>query len=118
MRAATAALPLGWIVVAQQPAAVAFASSRQIRDQAFTWIAVSLVLALVAGLLLARGISRPVQALVTGAGELGQGRFDHRLAVRRHDEFARLSRAFHQMATESQQRDRHIPTWKAELHAR
>jgi signal transduction histidine kinase len=118
MRAAAQAMPIGWRVVARQPAEVAFASSRQIRAQALGWFLVSLVVALGAGLFLARGIDKPVQALVHGAGELGAGRFGHRIAVDGEDEFARLSRAFNQMGEEIEKRDAAIRAWNADLQRR
>ena len=51
----------------------------------------------VAGLLLARMITRPLRQLTAAAGVVAEGRFDRRVPVRSRDELGRLSSAFNDM---------------------
>lgn len=61
--------------------------------------AIALTLSGVAGLLLARAITRPLQHLTTAAGAIAQGNYDGHVPVRSSDELGRLSRAFNDMTT-------------------
>ena len=108
----------GWLAVAEQPEAVALASSRRIRMQTLFWIGLSLVIALVAGLFLAQSINRPVRKLVEGALQLAQGNFGYRLAAGGRDELGKLSETFNHMGIEIEKRDHEICTWNEELKAR
>jgi two-component system NtrC family sensor kinase len=116
--AATGQMSHGWRVVAQQPAELAYWSSRRIRAQTIFWIALSLVVALAAGLFLSRSISRPIERLVEGAGELARGNVAHRLRMEERDEFGRLGRAFDKMSDEIAARDAEIRAFNAELQER
>jgi two-component system, NtrC family, sensor kinase len=115
---ALAALPVGWTAVADQPRARAFAASRRLLLQSLFWIAVSLVIALVAGVLLAQSIDRPVRALAAGTRALAAGDFGHRLPATGSDELARLAQAFNAMGGEIQRRDAEIRAWNEELQGR
>ncbi|MFN7133534.1 MAG: sensor histidine kinase, partial [Myxococcales bacterium] len=108
----------GWAAVTEQPRAKAFAYSRGIQTQALAWIAVSGMLALVAGLFLAENINHPVQALVDGANRLARGEFGHRIEVTRAGELGRLSHAFNLMGAEIERRDAEIRAWSQELQRR
>jgi two-component system NtrC family sensor kinase len=118
LRAARAALPNGWAVVAQQPEEIAGAPSRLIRAQALWWLGLSALVALGAGLMLARRISRPVAALVSGAATLARGELSHRLPEKGGDELSRLAGEFNRMAVEIERRDREIRSWNEELQKR
>lgn len=115
---AAAPLPHGWHIVAEQPVATAYASSRNMRRQAILWILISVAIALVSGLILAKGISEPVQRLVSGAHELAQGNLGHRFDLPETDEFGRLSQAFNHMAIELATRDAEIREWNSVLQQR
>ena len=112
---ADVALPHGWHVVAEQPVATAYAASRSMRLQALLWILISVAIALTSGLILAKGITEPVQRLVTGVGELAQGNLDHRFDLPEKDEFGRLGRAFNHLASELATRDAEIREWNSVL---
>ncbi|GAA1902824.1 sensor histidine kinase [Streptantibioticus ferralitis] len=58
----------------------------------------ALALSLVAALLAAQGVLRPVRGLRRAAGAIAAGKLDTRLAVRGGDELADLSRTFNHMA--------------------
>ena len=108
---------LGWRVVALQPADVALAPGHRIRAQALFGLALSLTLALGAGLLLSRRITRPIEQLVTGAAAIGDGNFTVRLEES-DDEIGRLSRSFNQMSAAIARHDAEIRAWNDELKQR
>ena len=60
--------------------------------------AVSIVLAALFGLALARRLTRPLAGLTEGAREIAQGRFGGRLDVRTGDELQAVAEAFNEMA--------------------
>ena len=60
--------------------------------------AVSIVLAALFGLALARRLTRPLAGLTEGAREIAQGRFGRRLDVRTGDELQTVADAFNEMA--------------------
>lgn len=61
-------------------------------------IFVSLTIAVVGGVMLARSILIPLKTLEEGASRLGSGDLGHRIATEGADEFTRLSEAFNAMA--------------------
>ena len=89
---------LGWFVFVEQPEAVALAPLYSTLWRTALLLIGGLVLALIASVLLARHVVRPIRALQQGAGELGAGRLDHRIAVGTGDELAALADEFNRMA--------------------
>ena len=65
-------------------------------------ILVSLSIATVGGVVLARSILIPLKTLEEGASRLGNGDLDHRIVSQGADEFARLTDAFNAMAARIQ----------------
>jgi signal transduction histidine kinase len=63
---------------------------------------IALVVAALAGVLLARGIARPVRQLTAAANQLAQGNFDYPIAATSPDELGELARAFRSMSTDLQ----------------
>ena len=59
----------------------------------------ALLLSLLVGGTLARGITSPIQTLVTGMQEILRGRLSHRLHLTREDEIGFLARSFNEMAS-------------------
>lgn len=57
-----------------------------------------LVITFGVGTIIARGITRPVRELVTGATEIGRGNYDHRIQVKGRDEMSILARQFTEMS--------------------
>ncbi len=110
--------PIGWWVTAEQPVHMALAASQHIRAQAVVWTIISLLVAVGAGLALARSVSRPVAELVRGALELARGNFAHRSSVDGNDELGRLGATFNHMSEEVERRDREIRAWNVELQGR
>jgi serine phosphatase RsbU (regulator of sigma subunit) len=58
----------------------------------------AIVLSVIATMLLSRGLSQPLEALMRGARELGAGNLDHRITLTRNDEFKNVAQAFNHMA--------------------
>lgn len=116
--AGSASLPGGWRVISVEPAKQAWAASRRIRAQALLWLGVGAGVALVSGVLLARGISGPVARLEAGAKELAGGNLAHRLPAESRDELGRLAGTFNYMSEEIAKRDSEIRAWNAQLQQR
>ena len=94
---------LGWFVFVEQPEAEAFAPLYATLWRTGFLLIGGLVLSLVASVLLARHVVRPIRALQKGAGEIGAGRLDHRIAVNTGDEFEALASEFNRMAAQLQE---------------
>jgi class 3 adenylate cyclase/HAMP domain-containing protein len=96
---AASSLPkLGWYVFFEQPTAQALAP---IRDQLLRiglLIALGLLVAILAGIVLARRMLIPITALRRGARRLGAGDFSHRIDVSTGDELEELAGQFNSMA--------------------
>jgi class 3 adenylate cyclase len=59
--------------------------------------AVALLLSILLGLALSRGLTRPVRALVAATGRVARGEYETEVAVRSQDEIGTLARAFNDM---------------------
>jgi two-component system, NtrC family, sensor kinase len=118
MVAAVVAAANNWWVVVQQPASIADSAGKRMRNQTLFWIALSALMAVVAGIYLAQGISKPVRELIAGAEALAQGHYGYRLEASTRDEFGRLARAFNHMSREIKSRNHEIHAWNEELKKR
>src|SRR6202022_3287556 len=65
-------------------------------------LVLGLIVAMLAGLLLARRMTGPIRALDTGAARIGAGALDHRIVVRTGDELEELAERFNAMASDLQ----------------
>jgi adenylate cyclase len=65
-------------------------------------LAVSAIL----GLWIARGVSRPVLELASGAREIAAGNYNHRVELKQEDEIGSLAASFNQMSAGLAERDR------------
>jgi class 3 adenylate cyclase/HAMP domain-containing protein len=96
---ASNAIPkLGWFVLFEQPTAQALAPIRDQLVRVALLIALGLVVAILAGTLLARRMLIPITALRAGARRLGAGDFSHRIDVHTKDELEELADQFNSMA--------------------
>ncbi|MBV8575769.1 MAG: HAMP domain-containing protein, partial [Acetobacteraceae bacterium] len=89
---------LGWIVYFEQPTAQALAPIRDQLVRAALLIGLGLIVAILAGSVLARRMLVPITALQAGARRLGAGDFSQRIEVRTHDELEELADQFNSMA--------------------
>ncbi len=93
---------LGWIVFVEQPTAEALAPVYAAAYQTLALLGLGVVLALLAGVVLARRLTDPIRALQAGAERLGQGDLAQRIAVVSTDEIGTLALRFNEMATRIQ----------------
>jgi len=98
LTAASAVPKLGWAVFFEQPTAQALAPIRDQLVRISLLIGLGLVVAILAGTLLARRMLIPITALRTGARRLGDGDFSHRIDVHTKDELEELANQFNSMA--------------------
>jgi two-component system cell cycle sensor histidine kinase/response regulator CckA len=91
---------LPWSVVIREPSAIAFASVGALVQRALLVTLAVLLVALVAGVFLARRVTRPLRRLADGAAEVGKGNLDYRLNMVRGDEVGLAAGAFDHMAAE------------------
>jgi len=94
---------LGWAVLVEQPRTEAFAPLYASMKQTGLLLLAGLILSLLASLALARRMVTPIQALRSGAAQIGAGRLDHRIDVRTGDELETLAEQFNRMATDLQE---------------
>ncbi|MCA6124223.1 HAMP domain-containing protein [Bradyrhizobium sp. WSM 1704] len=95
---ASAVPSLGWSVFYEQPIAQALSPIRDQLVRIALLMALGLVVAIIAGTILARRMLVPITALNTGARRLGAGDFDHRIEVKTSDELEELAEQFNSMA--------------------
>jgi signal transduction histidine kinase/CheY-like chemotaxis protein len=89
--------PPGWIVFVDQPLEEAFAPIFASVARTVLLLGLGVLLAVLASLVLARRMVRPIQALQAGAARIGAGALDQRIEVRTGDELEALAEEFNQM---------------------
>jgi adenylate cyclase len=89
---------LGWYVFYEQPTAQALTPIRDQLVRIALLIALGLVVAIIAGTIMARRMLVPITALRAGARRLGAGEFGHRIEVKTADELEELANQFNSMA--------------------
>jgi adenylate cyclase len=65
-----------------------------------------LIVSAMLGLWIARGVSRPVLELASGAREIAAGNYNHRVKLKQEDEIGSLAASFNQMSAGLAERDR------------
>jgi signal transduction histidine kinase len=93
----TTIAPLGWIVLVEQPLIEAFAPLRGSILRTALLMLLGVLVSVAASLVLARRMSRPIQALHTGAARIGAGDLAHEIDVRTRDELEDLAGEFNRM---------------------
>ncbi len=89
---------LGWYVFYEQPTAQALTPIRDQLVRIALLITLGLVVAIIAGTMMARRMLVPITALRMGARRLGAGEFGHRIEVKTSDELEELANQFNSMA--------------------
>jgi len=92
----------GWQVIVERPAALAFAPLYSGLWRIATLLVLGLLMALIAGALLARHMSLPIRTLRSGVEAFANGDLSHRIQLDRDDELAALADAFNRMAAQIQ----------------
>jgi methyl-accepting chemotaxis protein len=89
--------PPGWFVFVEQPLGEAFAPLYASVLRTILLVLAGVVLSVGAGVILARRMVRPIEALRAGAAQIGAGALDQQIDVRTGDELEDLADAFNQM---------------------
>ncbi|HJZ22381.1 MAG TPA: GAF domain-containing protein, partial [Bradyrhizobium sp.] len=101
---ASALVPkVGWYVFFEQPTAQALAPILDQLLRVALLITLGLLVAILAGTVMARRMLVPITALSTGARRLGAGDFSHRIEVRTNDELEELANQFNSMSGQLQE---------------
>jgi class 3 adenylate cyclase/HAMP domain-containing protein len=103
LSAASTVPKLGWSVMFEQPATQALMPIRDQLVRIALLIGMGLLVAILAGTLLARRMIIPITALRDGADKLGEGDFSHRIDVHTSDELEDLAGQFNRMADQLQE---------------
>ncbi|MDA9431676.1 adenylate/guanylate cyclase domain-containing protein [Bradyrhizobium sp. CCBAU 51627] len=103
LSAASTVPKLGWSVLFEQPTAQALTPIRDQLVRIALLIGMGLLVAILAGTLLARRMIIPITALRDGAHRLGEGDFSHRIDVHTSDELEELAGQFNRMAGQLQE---------------
>jgi signal transduction histidine kinase len=90
--------PLGWLVFVELPVAEAYAPLYSTIQRSGILLMAALGFAFVAGLVLARKMVGPIQALRAGAARIGSGDLSQRISVKTGDELEALADQFNDMA--------------------
>ncbi|MDA9522286.1 adenylate cyclase [Bradyrhizobium sp. CCBAU 11434] len=103
LTAASTVPKLGWTVLFEQPTTQALMPIRDQLVRIALLIGMGLLVAILAGTLLARRMIIPITALRDGAHKLGEGDFSHRIDVHTSDELEDLAGQFNRMAGQLQE---------------
>jgi signal transduction histidine kinase len=103
LTAYAAIAPLGWLVFVEQPLVEAFEGIRASIIRAGVLILLGVGLSVLASLVLARRMVKPIQALQAGAARIGTGELGHRIQVRTGDELETLADQFNRTAAQLQE---------------
>jgi signal transduction histidine kinase len=95
--------PLNWLVFVELPRAEAYAPLYGSIERSGVLLLAALTFAIVAGLVLARRMVGPIQALRAGAARLGGGDLSQRIAIKTGDELEGLADQFNDMAGQLQE---------------
>jgi len=94
---------LGWIVFAEESLDEAFRPVYASLARSVGLVVLGLVTAIAASMLLARRMVRPIREIETRARQIGEGRFEQRIALATGDELEALANQFNHMAAHVQQ---------------
>lgn len=89
--------PLGWLVFVESPLSEAFAPLYDSLIRTAVLILAGIALSIIAGIVLARRIVKPIQALQLGASRIAAGDLDHHIDVATGDELEVLAKEFNEM---------------------
>ncbi len=86
-------------IIVQKPEKLAFASVDKMIQATLQWGAIALVLAILASLLFASGISRPIRLLAERTHEIARGNYQQRVELKTRNEIGELASNFNVMST-------------------
>ena len=86
-------------VVVQKPESRAFVSVSKMTQATLQWGAIALLLAIVAAILFASGIARPIRMLAERTREIAGGNYKQRVDLKTHNEIGELAETFNAMSS-------------------
>ena len=86
-------------VIVQKPEKQAFASVDRMIRSTVQWVAIALALAIVAAVVFASGISKPIRVLAERTHEIARGNYQQRVELKTHNEIGQLAENFNAMST-------------------
>jgi two-component system NtrC family sensor kinase len=95
--------PLGWTMFVELPVEEAYASLYQALQRLAIVLLGASILAVLAGIFLARRMIVPIQALRAGAERIGSGDFTQHISIKTGDEFEGLAHQFNDMGARLQE---------------
>ena len=95
--------PLGWTMFVELPVEEAYASLYQALQRLAIVLLGASILAVLAGIFLARRMIVPIQALSAGAARIGGGDFTQHISIKTGDEFEGLADQFNDMGARLQE---------------
>lgn len=95
-------------VILQRPLAQAMQQFRRVELTLVTLFLAGLIVSVVAGLRIARAVSRPLLVLAEGARRLEKGDYAHRVSLAQQDEVGQLAVAFNSMAQGISEREEQL----------
>jgi GAF domain-containing protein len=95
--------PLGWTMFVELPVEEAYASLYQALQRLAIVLLGASILAVLAGIFLARRMIVPIQALRAGAERIGSGDFTQHISIKTGDEFEGLAAQFNDMGARLQE---------------
>jgi HD-GYP domain-containing protein (c-di-GMP phosphodiesterase class II) len=87
-----------WGVVVEKPESMAYASVAKMFRATKEWISIALGLAIIAAILFASGISRPIRVLAQRTREIAKGNYGQRVELKTHNEIGELAENFNSMS--------------------
>ena len=85
-------------VIVQKPEKRAFASVDEMIRATVQWVAIALALAIIASILFASGIARPIRILADRSREIAEGNYQQRVDLKTHTEIGELAQNFNMMS--------------------
>ncbi len=110
-----------WGVVVERSRSEALAAVHDLEQRVMFWVAAALLLALMAGVILARGVVQPIEVLTRvvarfgGEGAIVDDKNKVRAPALGNDEIGTLALAFNGMADQIERRDRQLRSFNDEL---
>jgi len=106
-----------WGVIIEQPSTDAFASLQDLSRTLLELVVIAVALSVIAGVLMALHIARPLRTLRAATNAMADGRLGLRTGISRSDEIGQLARSFDHMATSLERQHRERVVAEAALHA-
>jgi signal transduction histidine kinase len=114
--ASHAAIPTtSWSVITEEPLAKVSQSADQVATMVWMLNVALVIIAIALSYVFTRRITKPVQKLVSGANQIGQGNLDTRIQLGRNDEMGTLAESINNMSGRIESLVEHINTERHQL---